>query len=154
MLVYKFCLAALLKQFISQSLSANPANPLCFRVLVSQPKNSAQPVFALADNEALTDKYMGIAMLWTHYISQRTAPIISENQSASEDIHSFRLRVHNKHKQVVEQYLKYVRQEADVIEKKGRELLVSCMRQSCICDCSCWLCTARSVATMMITLHA
>ncbi|KAL0037946.1 hypothetical protein WJX79_006586 [Trebouxia sp. C0005] len=41
------------------------------RVLVSQPKNSAQPVFALADNEALTDK-----------------------------------------------------QEADIIEKKGRELLV------------------------------
>lgn len=99
---------------------------------MSQPKNSAQPVFALADNEALTDKYMGIAMLWTHYISQRTAPIISENQSASEDIHSFRLRVHNKHKRVVEQYLKYVRQEADIIEKKGRELLVSCMPQSCV----------------------
>ena len=92
---------------------------------MSQPKNSAQPVFALADNEALTDTYMGIAMLWTHYISQRTAPVISENQSASEDIHSFRLRVHNKHKHIVEQYLQHVRQEADTIEKKGRELLVS-----------------------------
>jgi len=82
-------------------------------------------VFALADNEALTDMYMGVSIFWTHYISQRSATVISESSTASEDIHSFRLRIHHKHKHIVEQYLQHVRQEADVIEKKGRELLVS-----------------------------
>ena len=92
---------------------------------MSQPKNSAQPVFALADNEALTDKYMNISMLWTHYISQRSTTVISENQSASEELHSFRLRVHHKHSYIVPQYLEHVRREADAIEKGNRELLVS-----------------------------
>lgn len=96
------------------------------RVLVSQPKNSAHPVFALADNEALSDMYMGISMLWTHYISQRSTAVISENSTTSEDIHSFRLRVHHKHQHMVQQYLEHVRKEAEVIEKKGRELLVCC----------------------------
>lgn len=94
------------------------------RILVSQPKNSAQPVFALADNEALTDMYMGITLLWTHYVQQRSTNVISYDQTASEDIHSFRLRVHHKRKHIIEQYLQHVRKEAAVMEKKGRELLV------------------------------
>lgn len=96
------------------------------RVLVSQPKNSAHPVFALADNEALIDSYMGIPMLWTHFVSQRSTAVLSfESSTVSEDIHSFRLRVHNKHQHMLQQYLAHVRKQADIIEKKGKELLVS-----------------------------
>lgn len=94
-----------------------------FRVLVSQPKNSAQPVFALADNEALVDTYKAITVLWTHYITQRTTAVISENVG-SEETHSFRLRVHRKHTNIIQQYLQHIRREAAEMEKKGRELLV------------------------------
>lgn len=94
-----------------------------YRILVSHSKNSAQPVFALADNEALTDRYKGVAMMWTHYIQQRSTNVIYET-SASEDIHSFRLRVHHKKKHLVQQYLQQVRKQAEQIEKQGRELLV------------------------------
>ena len=96
----------------------------CCRVLVSQPKNSAQPVFTLADNEALIDHYKGVSFLWTHYVTQRTAAVISESAAVSEDTHSFRLRVHHKHNAIIPQYLQYVRKQAAEMEKKGRELLV------------------------------
>ena len=93
-------------------------------MLVSQPKNSAQPVFALADNEALADAYKGVTVLWTHYITQRTAAVISES-AGSEETHCFRLRVHRKHTNIVPQYLHHIRREAAEMEKKDRELLVS-----------------------------
>ena len=113
------------KHTISKLAVLSSTYTLACRILVSQPKNSAQPVFALADNEALTDTYMGITLLWTHYVQQRSTNVISYDQTASEDIHSFRLRVHHKRKHIIEQYLQHVRQEAAVMEKKGRELLVS-----------------------------
>ena len=65
-------------------------------------------------------------MLWTHYITTRTAAVITET-AGSEDTHSFRLRVHRKHAYIIQQYLQHIRKEAAEMEKKGRELLVGCL---------------------------
>ena len=78
----------------------------------------------MADNEALADAYKGVTVLWTHYITQRTAAVISES-AGSEETHCFRLRVHRKHTNIVPQYLHHIRREAAEMEKKDRELLVS-----------------------------
>ncbi len=95
------------------------------RVLISQPKNSASPVYALADNEDFIDVYEGVSFNWVHFVNQRQGTIVAVDSSVAEEIRSFQLKVLAKHQHLIPKYISHIIKRAAELEQLNRELLVS-----------------------------
>ena len=76
------------------------------------------------DNEACADVYQGAVFQWTHITNQRANTTMSYDNTNNDEKHSFQLRVHRKHRRLVQQYLAHVNLSATEEEKRNRQLLV------------------------------
>eukprot|EP00891_Asterochloris_glomerata_P002783 jgi/Astpho2/2783/Aster-00954 len=107
------------------------------RIQIQQSKGTGV-IFALADNEACSDTYMGAKFTWTHLVKARANQSVTipglgpmgpqgggrSPSDAGDEVRSFQLSVHRRHRPLVPQYIGAVAQQADKLTQEGRELKV------------------------------
>ena len=99
------------------------------------PKNAAEPVFSLGAGETTTDIYSGALMSWTHHATTRAvSPAMAfmgaggggggGEGAGADEVRSFELCLHRDHRRLLQPYLRYIREQAEELEKRTRELQV------------------------------